>query len=199
MLSPTFHHTLPCFNCRDGRASENETAYVEQLTAGYEGTFQQLGPSTICAVIIEPIGGATLCCQPACKGYLARLRQLCTDHGALFIYDEVTCGMGRAGTLHAWQSLGGISPDLQTIGEVLAVCYQPLSTVISSERVHPVMKRSAALKPFISGHTYQEHAIAYAAGLATQRYLIKNNLLQNVQERVSHWSGCSPKSCHRKW
>lgn len=75
--------------------------------------FERLGPRTVAGVIVEPVVGATLGSVPAAKGYLPRLKSLCEKYGALLVYDEVMCGMSRVGTLHAWQSLGGVAPDLQ--------------------------------------------------------------------------------------
>lgn len=182
MLSPAFHHTLRCFYSCDGKDDETEEKYVDRLLVAFEEQFQRLGPTTVAAVIIEPISGSTLGCVPAAKSYLHRLRDLCHKHGALIIFDEVMCGMGRAGTLHAWQSLGGVAPDLQTIGKGLAAGYQPLSAVLVSEKIHGKLKETSENHPFMSGHTYQGHALACAAGLATQRYLVEKNLLENVRE-----------------
>ncbi|KAH8591747.1 pyridoxal phosphate-dependent transferase [Bisporella sp. PMI_857] len=181
ILSPAFHHTLPCFYSRDGKPNETEDEYVYRLMAALETQFQELGPSTIAAVIVEPVSGSTLGGVAASPVYLSRLHELCNKHGALLIFDEVMCGMGRAGTLHAWQSLGNVKPDLQTIGKGLAAGYQPLSAVLVSGKVHSKLLEEATTKPFLSGHTYQGHAIACAAGLATQKYLIERNLLENVR------------------
>lgn len=127
------------------------------------------------------MGGATLGAVTAAKGYLARLRALCDKHGALLVFDEVMCGMGRPGTLHAWQSLGNVAPDLQTIGKGLGAGYQPISAVLVSSKVHKVMQSSQTSHPFISGHTYQGHSIGCAAALATQQTIVEDNLLDNVK------------------
>lgn len=181
LLSSAFHHVSPCFYSRDGRG-QTEAAYVDHLIQEYEDMFDALGPSSVAAILIEPMSGATLGAVPAAQGYLARLRQLCDKYGALLIYDEVMCGMGRAGTLHAWQSLGNIAPDLQTIGKGLAAGYQPISAILVNPKIHQVMQTSQTLHPFISGHTYQGHSIGCAAALATQETLVRDNLLANVTE-----------------
>lgn len=89
--------------------------------------------------------------------------------------------MGRAGTLHAWQSLGNVAPDLQTIGKGLGAGYQPISAVLISDKVHQSLQSSQSEHPFISGHTYQGHSIGCAAALVTQQTIIKDNLLENVK------------------
>ncbi|KAF4962153.1 hypothetical protein FSARC_9727 [Fusarium sarcochroum] len=181
LLSSAFHHVSPCFYTRDSNPGETEQAYVERLIKEYEDMFLRLGPGTVAAVILEPVSGATLGAVPAASGYLDRLRQLCDKHGALLIFDEVMCGMGRVGTLHAWQSLGDSAPDLQTIGKGLGAGYQPISAVLVGSKVHQTIKASQEEKPFVSGHTYQGHAIGCAAALATQQVILRDNLLDNVQ------------------
>ncbi|EXJ84038.1 hypothetical protein A1O3_04705 [Capronia epimyces CBS 606.96] len=180
LLSSAFHHVSPCFFTRDAKAEEDEEAYVDRLMAEYEEMFDTLGPSSVAAVLIEPMSGATLGAVHAARGYLARLRDLCDTHGALLIFDEVMCGMGRPGTLHAWQALGNVAPDLQTIGKGLGAGYQPISAVLVGSKVHQVMQSSQSSHPFISGHTYQGHSIGCAAALATQQTIIHDNLLANV-------------------
>jgi adenosylmethionine-8-amino-7-oxononanoate aminotransferase len=181
LLSPAFHHVSPCFFTRDGREDEGEDAYVDRLLQEYEDMFQTLGPSSVAAVLIEPMAGATLGAVPAARGYLGRLRELSERHGALLIFDEVMCGMGRPGTLHAWQTLGNVAPDLETVGKGLGAGYQPISAVLVSPKVQKVLKATQATHPFVSGHTYQGHSIGCAAALATQQTIVNDNLLSNVK------------------
>lgn len=143
--------------------------------------FENLGPDTVAAVLVEPVSGATLGGVPAATGYLTRLRQLCDKHGSLLIFDEVMCGMGRIGTLHAWQSLGEVTPDIQTIGKGLGAGYQPISGVLVSGKIEEAFRLGQDKAPFLSGHTYQDHSIACAAALATQRTIQEEGLLDNVQ------------------
>ncbi|OAL52233.1 class-III aminotransferase [Pyrenochaeta sp. DS3sAY3a] len=181
LLSTSFHHASPCFFSRDAKANQSEDSYVDSLINEFEAEFSRLGPHTVAAVIVEPVGGATLGAVPAAKGYLARLKQICEKYGALLIFDEVMCGMGRVGTLHAWQSLGGTPPHIQTIGKGLAAGYQPMSAVLVTSKVYEIISASSSLNPFVSGHTYQGHSIGCAAALATQQLIIEEGLLKNVQ------------------
>lgn len=188
MLSQAFRHVSRCFFTHDGLPGESEEAYVDRLIDEYESVFSDVGAEKVAAIIIEPMSGATLGAAPAANGYLARLRDLCDRHGCLLIFDEVMCGMGRAGTLHAWQSLGGTAPDIQTIGKGLGAGYQPISAILVANKVHDALNRAKGQYPFVSGHTYQGHSIGCAAALATQRVIVKENLLDNVQrmgERLS--------------
>lgn len=181
LLSSAFHHVSPCFFSRDGKDGEDEGSYVDTLIAEFEEMFDTLGPSSVAAILIEPMSGATLGAAPAAQGYLSRLRDMCNKHDALLIFDEVMCGMGRPGTLHAWQSLGNIAPDLQTIGKGLGAGYQPISAVLVGSKVHQVLQSSQTKYPFISGHTYQGHSIGCAAALATQQTIVNDSLLDNVK------------------
>lgn len=182
LLSQAFHHVPACFFSRDALSGESEAAYVDRLMIDYEATFQQLGPEEIAAVIVEPVVGATLGAVPACDGYLSRLRQLCDAHGALLIFDEVMCGLGRIGTTHAWQSTGNMPPDLQTVGKGLATGYQPISGVLITSKVLKSIAADPKGRPFVNGHTYQAHPVACAAALATQKSIERRDLLRNVFE-----------------
>lgn len=178
ILSPTFHHVSRCFYQADGQNFENEQQYEDSLISEYEETFKRLGPETVAAVILEPVVGATLGSVPATSTYLPRLVKLCKSYGILTIFDEVMCGMGRVGTYHAWQSLGGVGPDLQTVGKGIGAGYQPLSAVLIGQPVYDVFQEhSKGANAFISGHTFQGHSMACAGALAVQTILFRDQLV----------------------
>lgn len=180
VLSPVFHHVSRCFYDADG-AGRTEEAYEDSLIAEFEAKVDELGPETVAAIIVEPVVGATLGAAPATKTYLPRLRKLSDRHGILLIFDEVMCGLGRSGTYHAWEQLGGVAPDLQTIGKGLAGGYQPLSAVLMGHKVFDVFEEcSKGENKFTSGHTFQGHSAACAAGLTVQTILKRDGLVQNV-------------------
>lgn len=72
--------------------------------------------------------------MPAVPGYLKAARSVCDKYGALLILDEVMCGMGRTGTLHAWEQ-EGVVPDIQTMGKCLGGGYQPIAGVLVNHRI----------------------------------------------------------------
>ncbi|KAL2756410.1 hypothetical protein ACRALDRAFT_1063637 [Sodiomyces alcalophilus JCM 7366] len=182
ILSPAFHHVRRCFYQADG-AGLSEAQYEDELLAEYEETFRRLGPETVAAVIVEPVVGATLGAVPATPTYLPRLSRLCRSYGILTIFDEIMCGMGRVGTYHAWQSLGGISPDLQAVGKGLGAGYQPLSAVLVGPTVYDKFQEHArGPNGFISGHTFQGHPPACAGALAVQKILKRDNLIARCGE-----------------
>lgn len=81
--------------------------------------------------------------MPPVPGYFKAVRAVCDKHGALLILDEVMCGMGRTGTLHAWEQ-EGVAPDIQTIGKGLGGGYQPVSGVLASHKVVDVLSRGSS-------------------------------------------------------
>lgn len=107
------------------------------------------------------------------------MKEVCDRYGALLIMDEVMSGMGRSGTLHAWEQ-EGVVPDIQTIGKGLGGGYAPVSGILINKRVVDVLDKGTGA--FRHGQTYQGHPVGCAAALAVQRYIQKNDLLTNVRE-----------------
>ncbi|UPK96874.1 hypothetical protein LCI18_007809 [Fusarium solani-melongenae] len=164
-------------------ASTFQHEYENKLILEYEDKFKQLGPTTVAAVIVEPVVGATLGSVPATANYLPKLAQLCKKYGILIIFDEVMCGMGRCGSYHAWQSLGNVAPDLQTVGKGLGAGYQPLSAVLLGDQVASVFeKHSRGPTAFLSGHTFQGHPMACAGALTVQTILFRDDLVSRCRK-----------------
>jgi adenosylmethionine-8-amino-7-oxononanoate aminotransferase len=106
------------------------------------------------------------------------MKTICEKHGALFILDEIMCGMGRCGTLHAWEQ-EDVTPDLQTIGKALGGGYAPVSGLLISDKVVQTVDKGTGA--FRHGQTYQGHPISCAAALAVQRVIVEEQLLDNVK------------------
>ncbi|KAI0600940.1 exocyst complex protein exo70 [Biscogniauxia sp. FL1348] len=166
-----------CFPFRDKGAQETDEAYVQRLATELDEEFQRVGPETVCAFVAEPVVGAALGCVPAIPGYFKAMRSVCDKHGALLILDEVMCGMGRTGKMHAWEH-EKIAPDLQTIGKCLGGGYQPIAGVLIGRKVVDALTRGSG--SFTHGHTYQGHPVACAAALEVQRIVREERLIQNV-------------------
>ncbi|KAK4234802.1 pyridoxal phosphate-dependent transferase [Achaetomium macrosporum] len=180
VLIPARFHRIPACNPYRQRLSPSETdaEFVARKAAELEAEFARLGPSTVAAVV-----GAALGCVPAVKGYLSAVKAVCERHGALLVLDDVMCGMGRTGFLHAWQGEDeggvGVVPDLQTIAKGFGGGYQPASALLVGEKVARLMEREG--KVFTHGHTYQNHPVVAAAALAVQRVVEREGLLGNVR------------------
>jgi adenosylmethionine-8-amino-7-oxononanoate aminotransferase len=168
ILSQAFSHVSPCYAYRDQRQGEDDAAYVARLAAELEAEFQRLGPDTVIAFCAETVVGATLGCATALPGYFRAMREVCDRHGALLILDEVMSGMGRTGTLHAWEQ-EGIHPDIQVIAKGLGGGYQPIGGILVHGRVIEALRRGSG--SFKHGQTYQAHPVACAAAIAVQEGL----------------------------
>ncbi|MBT3885526.1 MAG: aminotransferase class III-fold pyridoxal phosphate-dependent enzyme, partial [Rhodospirillaceae bacterium] len=122
--------------------------------------------STIAAVIIEPMAGSTGVLMPP-KGYLERLREICTKHGILLIFDEVITGFGRLGSAFAADHYG-VTPDLMTMAKGLTSGTVPMGAVMATKEIYDTFMTGPdnAIELF-HGYTYSAHPLACAAALAT--------------------------------
>ena len=173
-------HVSPCYEYREKRDEETPEQYGQRLVAELEQTIERLGPDTVMAFVAETVGGATAGVLVPVPGYFKGVRELCDRHGILLILDEVMCGMGRTGTLHACEQ-DGVVPDLLTIAKGLGGGYQPIGAVLAQGKLVEAFRRGSGL--FQHGHTYLGHAVACAAALAVQRVIERDGLLAQVRER----------------
>jgi adenosylmethionine-8-amino-7-oxononanoate aminotransferase len=178
LLSSAFSHVTPAFAYHEKRDSESEVDFVARLAAELEAEFQRLGPENVAAFLAEPVVGATAGCVPAPEGYFRAVREICDRHGALLLLDEVMCGMGRTGTLHAWEQ-EGIAPDIQAIAKGLGGGYQPIGAMLASGRIVDAIRDGSGA--FQHGHTYLAHPLACAAALEVQRVIDDEQLLDRVK------------------
>jgi adenosylmethionine-8-amino-7-oxononanoate aminotransferase len=172
-------HIGECYEYRGRRPDETAVAYGQRMADELEAEIQRLGPSQVAAFIAEPVVGATMGAVPAVPGYLQRIREICDRHGVLLILDEVMCGMGRTGTLHACEQ-DGVAPDLLVVAKGLGAGYQPIGAVLVHGRIVQAMRAGSGF--FQHGHTYLGHPVACAAALAVQRVIREENLLACVRE-----------------
>jgi len=174
------HHVSPCYAYREQMADESEQAYGERLARELETEIERLGGATVLAFIAETVAGATLGSACPVPGYFRRVREICNRHGVLLILDEVMCGLGRTGHLHACIA-EDVVPDLLCLAKGLGAGYQPMGAVLVRRRVwEPVTQGSGA---FQHGHTFMGHAAACAGALAVQRAIRSRSLVQAVRER----------------
>jgi beta-alanine--pyruvate transaminase len=143
--------------------------------------------STVAAVIVEPVAGSTGVLIPP-KGYLKRLRDICTKHGILLIFDEVITGFGRLGSPFAAQHFD-VMPDMITTAKGLTNGVIPMGAVFVSNEIHDAfMNGPEHLIEFFHGYTYSGNPIASAAGLATLETYAEEGLLTRAAELDSYWA-----------
>lgn len=173
-------HVSPCYAYRDQREDETPDAYGARLAAELERTIAACGDKRVIAFVAETVGGATSGAVTPVPGYFKAIRAVCDRHGVLLILDEVMCGMGRTGTLHACEQ-EGIVPDLMAIAKGLGGGYQPIGAVIAQQAIVDAMSAGSGF--FQHGHTYLGHPVACAAALAVQQVIERDGLLANVRSR----------------
>jgi beta-alanine--pyruvate transaminase len=143
--------------------------------------------SNIAAVIVEPVAGSTGVLIPP-KGYLERLRSICTRHGILLIFDEVITGFGRLGSPFG-TSFFGVQPDMITMAKGLTNGAVPMGAVAASDQIYDAFMQGpeGAIELF-HGYTYSAHPVACAAGIATQEIYRKEGLLTRANDMAGYWA-----------
>jgi len=144
-------------------------------------------PSTIAAVIVEPVAGSTGVLIPP-KGYLQRLREICDEHGILLIFDEVITGFGRLGTPFAADYFG-VTPDIMITAKGITNGTVPMGAVfVSSEIYETFMSGPEHMIEFFHGYTYSGHPLACAAALGTLDTYQEEGLLTRGTELADYWA-----------
>jgi adenosylmethionine-8-amino-7-oxononanoate aminotransferase len=177
------HHIDACYAYRLQDAGESNEAYAARAAQALEDKIIELGADQVIAFVAETVVGATAGAVPPVADYFKRIRAICDRYGVLLILDEVMCGMGRTGTLHACEQ-EDISPDLMTIGKGLGGGYQPIGATLLSSEIFAAFSQGSGF--FQHGHTYIGHPMAAAAGLAVQKVIRSEGLLANVAAMGQH-------------
>ncbi len=172
------HHIDPCYAYRLKEEGESDGDYAARAAGALERKLIEIGPDRVIAFVAETVVGATAGAVPPVADYFRRMRAICDRYGVLLILDEVMCGMGRTGTLHACTP-EGVAPDLMTIAKGLGGGYQPIGAVLMSRRIFEAFANGSGA--FQNGHTYMGHPMAAAAAFAVQEVISRDNLLANVR------------------
>ena len=142
--------------------------------------------SNIAAVIVEPIAGSTGVIMPP-KGYLKRLREICTRHGILLIFDEVITGFGRLTTPFA-SDYFEVEPDMMTTAKGLTNGVIPMGAVFTKKHIHDAFMDAPAGIELFHGYTYSGHPVACAASLATLEVFKEQNILEHAAGMAEYWA-----------
>jgi adenosylmethionine-8-amino-7-oxononanoate aminotransferase len=179
-------HVSPCYPYREKGPQETPEQYGLRLARELDAAIVGLGRDKVIAFVAETVGGATAGVLTAVPGYFKAVREVCDRHGVLLILDEVMCGMGRTGSLHACEQ-EGVVPDLLVIAKGLGGGYQPIGAVLAQKKVVDAMSGGSGF--FQHGHTYLGHAVACAAALAVQQVIERDGLLARVRESGAKLEG----------
>jgi adenosylmethionine-8-amino-7-oxononanoate aminotransferase len=142
-----------------------------------EDEILKVGPDKVSAFIFEPVVGAAGGCVPAPQGYARRVREICDRYGVIMISDEVMCGAGRSGT---WRALerDGVEPDIMSVAKGLAAGYLPLGAAIYNDKVADAIHGRHGAP--MTGHTFTGHTACCAAGVAVQKIVERDKLVERV-------------------
>ncbi len=173
-------HVSPTYAYRDQRDDESAEQYGERLAQELQHAVDRIGGENVIAFVAETVGGATSGALTPPPGYFKRVREICDRHGMLLILDEVMCGMGRTGTLHACEQ-EGIAPDLMAIAKGLGGGYQPVGAVLIGAKVIDAIGAGSGF--FQHGHTYIGHPVACAAALAVQQVFARDKLVERCAQQ----------------
>ncbi|TPK69785.1 aspartate aminotransferase family protein [Mesorhizobium sp. B2-4-15] len=142
--------------------------------------------STIAAVIVEPVAGSTGVILPP-KGYLQKLREICTKHGILLIFDEVITGFGRLGAPFGADYFG-VTPDIMTTAKGVSNGVIPMGAVFVKKEIHDAfMTGPEHMIEFFHGYTYSGNPVACAAALGTLDTYKEEGLLTRGEELAPYW------------
>ena len=185
-LLPGVDHLAHTHDLAKNAFSRGEPEHGANLAEELERLVAFHDPSTIAAVIVEPIAGSTgVLISP--KGYLKRIREICDKHGILLIFDEVITGFGRTGSPFAAQEFG-VTPDIITGAKGLTNGCVPMGCVLVKKGVFEAFMQGPenAIELF-HGYTYSAHPTACAAGLATLEIYEREGLLTRAKTLARYW------------
>jgi beta-alanine--pyruvate transaminase len=179
-MLPGVDHLRHTFDLTRNAFSRGEPEHGAELADDLERLVQLHDASTIAAVIVEPVVGSAGVIPPP-KGYLKRLRELCTKHGILLILDEVITGFGRLGQPFAAQYFD-VMPDMITCAKGLTNGAVPMGAVFVRKGIYDAFIQGPDGVELFHGYTYSGHPVACAAALATQKIYRDEGLLTRAQE-----------------
>ena len=144
-------------------------------------------PSTVAAVIVEPLQGSTGVILPP-QGYLEKIRAICDKHGILLIFDEVITGFGRLGTAFGADYFG-VQPDMIVCAKALTNAAVPMGAVIVKQEIHDCFMQMAPADSIelFHGYTYSGHPLAAAAAIATLKVYKEEQLFQRAAELTPYF------------
>lgn len=186
VLLPGVEHLPHTHDMTRNAFSRGQPAHGVDFADALEPILAACDPSTVAAVIVEPVAGAGGVLPPP-RGYLQRLREICDRHGILLIFDEVVTGFGRLGAPFAAQALG-VTPDLITCAKGMTNGAVPMGGVLVRDRVYEAMTQGPeAIVELAHGYTYSGHPLACAAALAALEVYAEEGLFERAAKLAPVW------------
>lgn len=184
-LIPGVDHLPHTHDPRRNAFSRGMPAHGAELADELERIVTLHDASNIAAVIVEPISGSAGVLVPP-RGYLQRLREICTRHGILLIFDEVITGFGRTGAPFAAQEFN-VQPDMITLAKGLTNGCVPMGGVLLRKTIYEAFMQGPEGMELFHGYTYSAHPAACAAGLAALEIYRRDGLLTRAKSLAAQW------------
>ena len=185
-LLPGIDHMPHTWDVEHMAFSKGQPEWGLHLADELEKILMLQDPSTVAAVIIEPVTGSGGVIVPP-KGYLERIREICTKHNVLLIFDEVITGFGRLGCCFAANRFD-VRPDMITMAKGLTSALIPMSAVAFDNSIYDqLMEGPEAMIELFHGYTYSGHPVACAAGIATLDVYEEEGLFDNAKAMEPHF------------
>ncbi len=185
-LLPDVDHICHTHNLEHNAFSKGQPKWGEHLADDLKRIIEKHGRNKIAAVIIEPIAGSTGVLIPP-KGYLNRIREICTAHDILLIFDEVITGFGRLGTSFATQYFD-VEPDMITCAKGLTSGTVPMGAVMVKKKMYDAFQQGDPKSiDLFHGYTYTAHPLAAAAAIASMDVYRKEGLIERAAGMASYW------------
>jgi beta-alanine--pyruvate transaminase len=183
---PGVDHLPHTFNLARQAFSRGQPEWGAELADELERIAALHDPSTIAAVIVEPMAGSTGVLVPP-KGYLERLKAICDKHGFLLIFDEVITGFGRLGAPFAAE-LFGITPDIVCFAKGVTNGNVPMGGIVARKHIYDAfMQGPESAIEFAHGYTYSGHPLAAAAALAALDIYQREDLFNRAKALAPYW------------
>jgi len=178
-MLPGVDHLSHTHNLEHNAFSRGLPNWGEHLADELENIIALHDPSTIAGVIIEPIAGSAGVLLPP-QGYLEKIREICSKHGIMLIFDEVICAFGRTGDAFASIRFN-VTPDIITTAKGLTSGTVPMGAVLTRNDIYDTfMTGPESAIEFFHGYTYSGHPLAAAAGCATLDAYIEDDMFNRA-------------------
>ena len=174
LLSPAFGHFPP----PDPECSGPDLDGECDCTRALRTTIERVGPETVAAILLEPVGGSANSGVVPHQGYMSAIARIAREYGILLVADEVMTGFGRTGEVLGMSHFQE-APDLITSAKGLSGGYAPLGAVVANDRVYAAIRDGSGR--FAHGFTYGGHPVACAAGAKALEILEREALVENAR------------------
>jgi adenosylmethionine-8-amino-7-oxononanoate aminotransferase len=158
-------------------ANHDADSYARHCAAALDDVIRREGPQSVLAFIMEPVGGLATGALVAPDHYHRAVREICSRHGVLLIYDEVMSGAGRTGAFLAADHWPDARPDLVTLAKGIAAGYTPMGAVLAPAGMVEAVAEAGG---FLHGHTYAANPLSCAVGYAVVQEMIAGNMMANA-------------------